>query len=353
MAADAREVLESLRPTAPGVIMDMVEAAGIDVAPWSMKKDGTPAAKPKANPQYCYEWAFGGDKQPTALCVWHRNLKVDAGQIVFEESLRQHALGLDRVAITRDNPAHVKSRARDQAKRARLFDSLLQRAFRKSQPVRVILLTGKPRQRDVLGWDTAQVEYRALDREHWSVVSYSDENGSFKLVRGLPIEFVSQAASSGPRESFGQPRENDKTDQTNSASDDQPAYADQFSIPEAPERAATVGSVFQRSQEVRRRVLERAKGFCEFLQRVRIPNDQRRGVPRNPPCDSAIGERPGRRLERRGDLPERPPASALCGGPKGNRFRPDRHPDSHLASRARRTDFIECVDGRFGAAVKP
>lgn len=263
MAENLEQVLESLRPTAPGVIMDMVKAAGIDVAPWSTKKDGTPAAKPKANPQYCYEWAFGGERQPTALCVWHRNLKVDAAQIVFEESLRQHALGLDRVAITRDNPAHVKSRARDQAKRARLFDSLLQRAFRKSQPVRVILLTGKPRQRDELGWDTAQVEYRNLDPEYWSVVSYSDEDGSFKMVRGVQIEHVSQAAPSGPSESFGQPLENDKTDQTKSASDVKPNYVDQFSILEAPERMATAGSAFQRSQEVRSRVLERAKGVCE------------------------------------------------------------------------------------------
>lgn len=263
MAADIESLLASLRPVAPGDIMDMVEAAGIDVEPWALKKDGTPSARPKANPQYCYEWAFGGDGQPTALCVWHRNLRTDGGQIVYEESLRKHALGLDRVATTRDNPAHVKIRARDQARRARHFDSLLQRAFRRSQPIRVILLVGEQRDADELGWDTSRVRYRRLDTEPWSVVSYSDEEGAFRIVRGVPISHTVDDASEGLDEHSAIPPETDEKVQDESSSASQPTYVDQFSIPEAAERVETTGSASQRSPEVRRRVLERAKGSCE------------------------------------------------------------------------------------------
>ena len=64
------------------------------------------------------------------------------GLIVYEDNLRRHALAHDRIAITKANPPHVKSRVRDQAARARRFDSLLQRAYRTRQPVCVVLPGG-------------------------------------------------------------------------------------------------------------------------------------------------------------------------------------------------------------------
>lgn len=235
------QALESLRPQREGIIMDLVAEAGIDVSPWSVKKDGSAVKNPRANPNYCYEWAFGGSSEPTALCVWHRSLTDSQGLISFEDSLRKHALKLDLVAINRSNPAHVKSRARDQAKRARNFDLLLQRAFRKSEPIRVVLLLGESRSGDV-GWDTAVVKYRSLDTENWYVHSYSDENGSFRLLRNIPRVTQGDTSPEPVTESV---------------------FEDQFSAPEQPQKRETTGTAFARSQEVRQTVLCRAAGICE------------------------------------------------------------------------------------------
>lgn len=242
MGNDIAGVLESLRPQREGMIMDLVEEAGIDVTPWAVKNDGSVVKNPRANPHYCYEWAFGGNGEPTMLCVWHASLAVPEGLIVYEDSLRQYALKLDLLAIDRSNPAHVKSRARDQAKRARNFDSLLQRAYRKSEFIRVALLLGESRAEAELGWETSKVRYRSLDTEFWFVHAYDDDDGSFRLVRGIPL--VTALASVTPEATT-------------------PLFVDQFSIPDPLEKREMAGSVFPRSPVVRQAVLARAGGVCE------------------------------------------------------------------------------------------
>lgn len=239
-----QEALRPLRPQKPQMIMDLAEAAGIDVTPWKVKRDGTSVGNPRANPTYCYEWAFGGDGEPTLLCVWHASLTVSDGFIKFEDNLRQFALKLDRVAIERSNPPHVKSRARDQARRARRFDSKVQRAYRKGDPVRVVLLVGDERSEEELGWDTSKVRYRSLDPEVWYVHSYSDDTGAFRMVRGVSPEKTSVA------------KELNKSSH----------FADQFSLPDLPDRRLTGGSAFARSQEVRQAALDRASGTCEVCE---------------------------------------------------------------------------------------
>lgn len=243
MSEELRKTLESIRPSVEGMIMDLVAEAGIDVTPWQKRTDGAPVKNPRANPHYCYEWAFGGEIQPTALCVWHRDAAISQDEIAYEDSLRQFALKLDLVAIERNNPAHVKSRARDQAKRARSFDSLLQRAFRKEKPIRVILLVGADKGAEQLGWDTSKVKYRSLDTAPWYVHSYSDLDGTFRLVRGTPLKSV-----------MPQSEKSENVD----------LYVDQFSIPAQSDRVRVESSVLPRSQDVRRKVLLRAKGFCEY-----------------------------------------------------------------------------------------
>ena len=242
MAENSQGVLESLLPQREGMIMDLVEEAGIDVSPWKVRKDGLAVQNPRANPNYCYEWAFGGNGEPTALCVWHSSLGNPDGPVFYEDSLRAHALKLDLIAIDRTNPPHVKSRARDQGKRARNFDSLLQRAFRTSKSIRVVILTGEPRSMAELGWDTSKVKYRRLDSELWYAHFYRDDDGSFRLVRGIPLEVLTQ----------------DKDEVEPKA-----IFVDQFSLPEPPEKRDSTGSTFVRSQEVRRNVLARAQGICE------------------------------------------------------------------------------------------
>ena len=243
MSLNISEVLESLQPHSEAAVMDLVEQAGIDVTPWSVKRDGSLVKNPRANPHYCYEWAFGGDSQPTALCIWHKSLQIADEEICCIDSLRQLALELDRVAIDRTNPTHVKSRARDQAKRARKFDSLLQRAFRKSQPIRVILLFGEDTGKSQVGWETSTVHFRFLDPESWYVHTYNDENGMFRLVRSVPT-MVSEGETEIPEE--------------------KDSYIDQFANVLAPEKRETSGYAYTRSTDVRQQALQRARGVCEF-----------------------------------------------------------------------------------------
>lgn len=233
------ESIAALQPTSDEKIMDLVAEAGVDASPWSVRQDGQPVRNPRSNPDYCYEWAFGGEDEPTVLCIWHKDLKDDAGDIVFVDNVRDYALGLDRLAIDRAQPTHVRNRARDQAKRARKFDSKIQRAYRRAKPVRVVLLVGEPKEQEELGWGASKVKYRRLDGSDWYVHAYSDEDGAFRLVRDRP-----------PPSAEAQPP--------------LPAYVDQFEVPAAPERREAGGFVVVRSADVRRAVLARAMGKCEL-----------------------------------------------------------------------------------------
>jgi 5-methylcytosine-specific restriction enzyme A len=262
MTKNIMEVLESLRPTRSAAIMDVVAAAGIDTSGWAVKQDGSAVSDPKKNPNYCYEWAFGGDDEPTLLCVWHRSLRTAKEVIEFEDSLRQHALGLDLIAIDRAKPGPVRSRARDQAKRGRNFDSLLQRAYRASNPIRVALLVGDQRSRSELGLDASKVKYRLLDPEPWYVHSYSDGDGSFRMVRGVPLNADPEARVDAHASEATQ--EDSKADE----------FVDQFELRESPEKQEVYGSVYPRSKEVRDAVLHRAGGFCEHCSKPGFETDK-------------------------------------------------------------------------------
>ena len=65
-----------------------------------------PVAQPRANPKYCYEWAFGDESQGYVLCVWHASLKVvqlpTGPAIGYEENIRELALSLDAYFGERD-----------------------------------------------------------------------------------------------------------------------------------------------------------------------------------------------------------------------------------------------------------
>jgi 5-methylcytosine-specific restriction protein A len=240
MPASDKEVLEELRPTHQAKIMDLVAGAGIDVRPWAIREDGAPVKNPAANPSYCYEWAFGGGDEPTALCIWHESLAIQKGHIEYVGNSRKDALDLDRAAEDHFKPREVKSRAKEQARRARRFDLLLQRAYRQGKPIRVITLEGEMRRGGSdPGVQSAIVDFRLLDPEPWYVHEYTDNDGSCRLVRGLPSPAKLIIESSPP------------------------PFIDQFSIPPAAERVESTGLVYPRSPEVRRNVLRRASGKCE------------------------------------------------------------------------------------------
>ena len=137
----------------------------------------------------------------------------------------------------------MKSRARDQAARARRFDSLLQRAYRTGQPVHVVLLDGAKSSGDELGWERSEVKCRALDDQRWFMHAYDNDSGLLRLARGVSSPEQSAPTSIEPL---------------------QPEFVDQFSMPRVPGRHDTSGSAVNRSAAVRDAVLRRANGVCEY-----------------------------------------------------------------------------------------
>jgi 5-methylcytosine-specific restriction protein A len=69
-AARLERALSLLRPMRHQAVIDLVRKAGIDVSKWYKRADGTAAIMPRSNPAYCYNWAFGGGKEPSIGCFW-------------------------------------------------------------------------------------------------------------------------------------------------------------------------------------------------------------------------------------------------------------------------------------------
>ncbi len=204
--------LAELKPTKLHFVMDLVATAGIDVSDWSSFKGGP--TKARANPKYCYEWAFD-DGEKVVITLWYDELTREDG--VFERRIN-----LD---------AHVKAErnANRKARRARLQAALLH-ASKAQLPIRVILVDGT---RGEQGKTTAKVKARLLDLAPWAVVDIRGD-GEILLRRGVPAA---------------------------------PAV-DQFSIGELgsdePARRAVSGSTIVRDGSVREAVLDRALGLCEY-----------------------------------------------------------------------------------------
>ncbi len=270
MTTTIQQTLADLKPRSLQAVMDLVQEAGIDVAPWAMKRDGTPVNEPRANPHYCYEWAFGSEAEGFVLCVWHASLKevsLPIGPAVgYQENLRQLALSLDRIAIDRTRPSDERNRARDQAARARSFDSAVQRAFRRRQPMKLIVNEGIRRALEELGKGKSTVKLRKLDQADWFVHSYDDVSGDCLLVRGVAgsgVVPVATGASSGMDAPEPLPAEQQPA-VVPPAPSTVPAYVDQFSEPTAAAQREVTVMVRDRSAAVRERVLRRSRGVCEL-----------------------------------------------------------------------------------------
>ena len=241
VAAKQQSVIEQLKPTRNLKIMDLVADAGVDVSGWAVTADGQAVRNPRANPNYCYEWAFGGRGLPIALCVWHDALEMRERRIVFKANLRSQALRLEEITFDRRAPRDVRSRAKEQAARSRRFDELVQEAYRSSLPIRLIIVDGERAADRELGLDSSKVKSRKLDDLDWYVQHYGDETGDLLLVRGV--------ATSTPN-LHAEP------------SSESTRFVDQFSI-EDPQKRKAPSSSYVRSAEVRRKVLQRAAGICE------------------------------------------------------------------------------------------
>jgi HNH endonuclease len=202
-----QDLLESLRPKTKTNVMALLSELGHDTTYWSKTKDGNPVAVPAANPSYCYDWSFGSARQGIVLCVWHDSLEVEGDQLVFVENMRSLDEDLSTLAASHSRNHRDRDRARQQAARARDFDSLIRLAFDRLLPIRLIVNEGDRTDRDKLGEGSSHVHKRALDPEPWYVHAYGDRTGNARLVRSLlPARDAADAVEQGPEKpEFEQP----------------------------------------------------------------------------------------------------------------------------------------------------
>jgi len=213
--------LSKLQPKERARIMDLVEAAGVNVEDWSNYKGG--GWNPGANPKYCYEWSFVEPKKVVVLNLWHAHMEERDGSIVQDLNLRSDA---QKYAAVPGKQLWER--------RALKMDNAIQAAIVGNLPIRIVICGGIVN--DYVGRNakTNKASKRFLDPVPWAVTAYDWKSGQCTITRGARQEI----------------------------------FVDQFSVKDqgssAPERRLTSSEVFIRNPEVRRSVLKRARGRCEL-----------------------------------------------------------------------------------------
>lgn len=216
--------LNTIKPTQKKRIYDLVRVAGVDVSDWSNSKGGP--EKAASNPKYCYEWAYVEPGRLVVLNLWYDLMTIRDGQIVYDLNMRQLAESL------RNQPNRGAA-----VKRALATDEIIQIAVAEELPVRVVVCEGRRRNLDDPESNASRVEKRLLDAVAWLISSYNDATGECVVVRGAAsAKFVDQFDPAGP-------------------------------IAVEVERKKVRGTVYSRSPEIRRKILVRAGGRCEWCQR--------------------------------------------------------------------------------------
>lgn len=258
---DLEIALARLRPTSKKHVIDLVKMAGVDVECWYKTNDQEPES-PRNNPAYCFNWSFGGNGQPVVVCLWHGNLKIEAGRIVYAYNLREHARKLQEVADRAGQEPDIRTRAQTQARRAIALDAALAGAWDSKAIVRVIVNEGLQRPADSLGKESSKVELRKLDVVIWHVAEYDSSNGSLRLVRNGDEGQSNQSVATRPALPAT------PVVSTPVAAPLAVQFADQYTVVVADvRRTESIGSVYSRSRAVRDAALTRASGACELCGR--------------------------------------------------------------------------------------
>lgn len=212
---------DDLQPTGRNRVIDLVRAAGIDVSDWGNFKRGKKWAA--ANPKYCYEWAFTDPSGIVVLNLWYSNLEESRGRVLTRINMRKVS---EDMARRGSKPVWIK--------RAAAMDGAIQFAVTKKARIRVLVNEGEMRKANDPKQKASTVHARLLDPLPWRIQSYDATTGAAVLVRGV----------------------------------DQAPKVDQFDVPElgssSPDIVETHGTAFVRDPAVRRAVLERASGRCEY-----------------------------------------------------------------------------------------
>jgi 5-methylcytosine-specific restriction enzyme A len=223
MANEEKQVeqLSKLKPSRKELVFDLAEEAGLDMTDW-VNSSNDPRG-PKANPKYCYEWTFVERGKLIILNLWHSKMLVEDDRIIERGNFRADA-----------EFHRTVTRKSTWTRRAQRIDDSLKTALRDNLPVRVIINDGKMRKRETPDAEASRVIARELDSVPWTIVDYNWETGAHVLARGI---FAKN-------------------------------YVDQFDMDQAtkslPERHEVTISSFVRNPAIRRRVLQRSRGCCEF-----------------------------------------------------------------------------------------
>jgi len=211
--------LSEIAPTNLLRMIDLVRAAGVDVSDWSNCQGGEKNAS--RNPKYCYEWSYIEPKKVVVLNLWYDFMEENDDCVIMRR------INMREFAATRPFPENDRSLK---------FDAAIQTAINERLPIRVIILGRKTRDANKPKESSSRVSARLLDPLNWSVAKYDRQSGDSILQRD---------------------REGDRD-----------RFVDQFSIDEKsmqpPNRRTVSGQVFDRSTEVREKVLSRANGKCEW-----------------------------------------------------------------------------------------
>jgi 5-methylcytosine-specific restriction protein A len=211
-------ILDDIKPVHKKRIYDMVRDAGVDVSDWESSKGNALSAA--ANPKYCYNWSFVQPNEVIVLNLWHRDLKEKSGVVTYEWNARE---------IAQKGKGVTERRATE-------MDKAIQAAYSNNIPIRVVLCEGKKRNRNDPNSKASKVHFRSLDTEPWHVAIYDMATGQTTLMRGLG-------------------RGSDR-------------FVDQFDISTQlggpAVRDEKKSFPFVRRPDVRRYVLLRANGKCEF-----------------------------------------------------------------------------------------
>jgi 5-methylcytosine-specific restriction protein A len=214
-------VLSEIIPKDRQLVIDLARAAGVDVSDWGNFKGGK--KKAASNPKYCYEWSFVEPKKVVVLNLWFASMQEHDGTIVQNFNMREIAHQFGQI------PGKAVW-----GKRAVKMDRAIQEAVRGNLPIRVVVLEGARRGVDHPKTEASRVEKRLLDPVAWAVTGYDWSSGHCTVTRGAHPDH----------------------------------FADQFSIrresEQQVEQRAVSGYAFVRSPDVRRHVLQRAEGKCEW-----------------------------------------------------------------------------------------
>lgn len=211
-------MLDSLKPTQKARVIDLVEAAGLDVSDWGNFKGGIKRAA--TNPKYCYEWAFVEEGNAVVLNLWHRNMEEVGGHIIHRFNFRDRGFRAQKEVWHR---------------RDKRLDEAIRTAMKQNLPIRVLVIEGQRRDIDHDGGKASSINFRKLDSVSWAVTEYNQDTGECTLTRGMLMAQV----------------------------------IDQFKLAEldphqSPEKKIISASAFVRDAKVRELALQRSNGKCEW-----------------------------------------------------------------------------------------